>query len=83
MEYGICAKCGKKFWLEKHHIYPQSQFDDDENIIYLCPNCHTDYHLKLGKPKSKDKSFYFSFYMSWIWGIIILLVIIYLIKLIL
>jgi len=75
MRYGKCKRCGKKYWLEKHHIYPQSKFKDDKNIIYLCPNCHTDYHQKLGVIKSEKKSFYYSFYMSWLWRALILLII--------
>ena len=74
MKYGTCKKCGKRHWLEKHHIYPQSQFDDHESIIYLCPNCHTDLHLKMGKPASKDKRFYESFNISWIMGILVLII---------
>ncbi len=80
MKHGTCKKCGKKFWLEKHHIYPQSKFKDEERIIYLCPNCHTDLHLKMGKPKSKDKEFYESFHLSWIMGIIVLIVILSIIQ---
>ena len=75
MEYGICRRCGKKHWLEKHHILPQSKFKDGKKIIYLCSNCHTDYHQKLGTIKSKDKGFYLRFYMSWLWGTLILLII--------
>ena len=80
MKYGTCKKCGNKFWLEKHHIYPQSKFKDEEHIIYLCPNCHTDLHLKMGKPKSKNKGFYEKFHLSWIMGIIVLIIILSIIQ---
>lgn len=83
MIYGKCKKCKKKHWLEKHHVYPQSKFKDEENIIYLCPNCHTDYHQKLGVIKSRDKDFYYRFYMSWLWRMLILLVILGLTQIIL
>ena len=79
MKYGKCSKCKNKSWLEKHHIYPQSQFNDEKNVIYICSNCHTDLHQKLGKP-DKDKSFYSSFHLSWIWGVISLLIILGLIS---
>jgi len=82
MRYGKCMKCKIKSWLEKHHVYPQSKFKDEENTMYLCPNCHTDLHLKLGKPKSKDKGFYDSFHLSWFMGIIILTIVFGLITLI-
>ncbi len=80
MKHGICKKCEQEYWLEKHHIYPQSKFNDQESIIYLCPNCHTDLHLKMGKPKSTNKKFYQSFHMSWIMGIIVLIIIIGILK---
>ena len=82
MRYGKCTKCRIKSWLEKHHVYPQSLFDDEENTMYLCPNCHTDLHQKMGKPPSKDKSFYESFNLSWLMGIIILIIFLGLITLI-
>ena len=82
MRYGKCTKCGKWHWLEKHHVYPQSQFDDEENTMYLCPNCHTDLHLKMGKPISKDKGFYDSFHLSWLVGVIVLIIFLGLITLI-
>ena len=74
MKHGICKKCEQSFWLEKHHIYPQSKFDDEESIIYLCPNCHTDLHQKMGQ-KSENKRYYQSFHISWIMGIIVLIVV--------
>jgi predicted restriction endonuclease len=80
MKKGECKKCEKENYLEEHHIYPKSKFDDDENTIYLCPNCHTDYHQKLGKQESKDKNFYFSFYMSWLFGLIVVIILIGLIS---
>jgi len=82
MRYGKCTKCKKKSWLEKHHVYPQSVFNDQENTMYLCPNCHTDLHLKMGKIESTDKSFYDSFHLSWFMGIIVLIVFLSLITLI-
>jgi hypothetical protein len=79
MRYGTCIKCGKSSWLQKHHVYPRSQFNDEENTMYLCPNCHTDLHLKMGSPDAKDKGFYQSFHISWIMGIIVVIVILSLI----
>jgi phage terminase large subunit GpA-like protein len=79
MRYGKCKKCGKWHWLEKHHIYPQSQFNDEESVIYLCPNCHTDLHVKMGQPTMKDKGFYQRFHISWIMGIIAIIILLSLI----
>lgn len=74
MKYGECKKCGDKHWLEEHHVYPQSKFKGKGKKIYLCPNCHTDYHQKLGNIKSKDPEFYLSFYMSWLWKALVILI---------
>ena len=83
MKHGTCLKCKMKNWLEKHHVYPRSKFNDEQNTMYLCPNCHTDLHLKMGKIKSKDKGFYDSFHLSWLTGILIIAVIFGLITIIL
>jgi len=80
MNYGKCKKCNKKHWLEKHHVYPQSKFKGKGKTIYLCPNCHTDYHQKLGAIKSDNKGFYLSFYMSWLWKLLVILIFLGLIK---
>lgn len=74
MNKGICKGCGKITWLEEHHIYPQSKFKGKGKKIYLCPNCHTDYHQKLGSMKSNDPGFYLSFYMSWLWKALLVLI---------
>lgn len=44
--YGSCYLCGFDRTTEKHHIKPQSEGGNDkvENIIILCPNCHTLVH---------------------------------------
>jgi hypothetical protein len=80
MKYGKCRKCGKRAWLEKHHVYPKSKFKGQGKSIYLCPNCHTDYHQKLGEIKSSNPGFYLSFYMSWLWKTLAILIILGLIK---
>ena len=80
MRYGICKGCGKKHWLEKHHVYPQSKFNGKGETIHLCSNCHTDYHQKMGHPKSNDPKFYHSFYMSWLWRAFVILILLGLIK---
>ena len=80
MRHGTCRGCGQKNWLEKHHVYPQSKFKGKGEIIYLCPNCHTGYHQKLGEMKSNDPSFYYSFYMSWLWKAFVILIILGLTK---
>ncbi len=79
MKHGICPKCKTITWLEEHHVYPRSKFRNDkkaqENTILLCPNCHTDLHIKMGRINSGNKRFYESFHLSWLTGILIILVI--------
>lgn len=49
-----CEKCGLTHWLEQpinlevHHIDFNHQNDSEENLILLCPNCHsyTENHSK-------------------------------------
>ena len=80
MKQGICKGCGKMEWIEKHHIYPQSIFKGKGKTIYLCPNCHTGYHQKLGGMESNDPGFYLSFYMAWLWKAVVILIFLGLIK---
>jgi Zn ribbon nucleic-acid-binding protein len=41
-----CAKCGYDGpALDKHHIYGRKNSDE---TIYLCANCHREYHMKWG-----------------------------------
>jgi ribosomal protein L31 len=72
MKYGICEKCKKESWLETHHILPKSTFGDNEETIDLCPNCHTDYHQKLGveNMKNADMAFHFYFFDKWLYGLL-------------
>jgi len=53
-----------QIWLEKHHILPKSIFGNNDKIAYLCPNCHTDYHQKLGAKnlKNTNAQFHVDFY---------------------
>lgn len=59
---GKCEKCKTIFWLEIHHILPKAIFGNTDKIAYLCPNCHTDYHQKLGNKnlKNPDPEFHYA-----------------------
>ncbi len=50
-----CAWCGTKL-TEKHHIKEYSDGGEHivENLILLCPNCHTEVHKKDGNIKVDD-----------------------------
>lgn len=41
---GTCSKCGKKFYLHRHHILSKAIFGNDGEKEDLCPNCHTHFH---------------------------------------
>jgi hypothetical protein len=81
MKFGTCEKCGKQSWLEEHHILPRSTFGENDQKIDLCPNCHTDYHQKLGSKgrKNPDMAFHFYFFDRWLYGLIgVMLLLVYL-----
>jgi len=70
MEKGYCRKCGKYDWLHQHHILPFSKFGNGETVN-LCPNCHTDYHKKLGRKNLKNDSieFHYEMFFRWLTGL--------------
>lgn len=56
-----CAFCGGKSNLEEHHMIPLflGGTNDDENLVYLCSNCHksvTRYQSKLRVMMNDDPS---------------------------
>ena len=65
-----CRKCEEFIWVEEHHILPKATFGETEHTVWLCPNCHTDYHQKLGAKnlKNPDPQFHFDFYKKWYAG---------------
>ncbi len=77
MKRGICLKCGKKTYLEKHHVLPKNIFKEDGEIVDLCSNCHTEYHQKLGRKnlKNPEIKFHLKFWYKWFYGAIILILI--------
>jgi hypothetical protein len=50
-----CAWCGTKL-TERHHIkeFSEGGTHSIENLILLCPNCHTEVHKKEGNIKLED-----------------------------
>ena len=82
MEKDKCQKCNDYGWVEKHHILPKSDYGENDQTAKLCPNCHTDYHQKLGNKnlKGKPEEFHFKKFYKWLAGfsiIIVLFLIIY------
>lgn len=47
MPFGTCEECGWIGIVQLHHKIPLSKggTDTKENLISLCPNCHSDYHM--------------------------------------
>jgi Zn finger protein HypA/HybF involved in hydrogenase expression len=55
-----CSKCGISSWndsfisLELHHINEINNDNRLENLVLLCPNCHSQLHSKSRKGKTRD-----------------------------
>lgn len=46
LELPSCQECGYQgVALDKHHIYGRKNSDE---TIYLCANCHREFHMKYG-----------------------------------
>ncbi len=73
MKQGVCPKCKTYTWLQEHHILPLSIFGETIFKTYICSNCHTDIHQKLGKMTSKEKDFYLIFHIQWLMGILMVI----------
>ncbi len=78
----VCSKCGKIFICEKHHILPFKLFGESETD-YLCPNCHDDFHRKLGykylrQENKQSMEFYLEKYYRWLAGLSIAIVLFFL-----
>jgi len=74
---GRCEKCGKFTWVNKHHIIPKAtKKNNEEDISYLCPTCHTEYHHHLGHKNLKNKSvsYYRNNYYQWLIGVVVLII---------
>lgn len=48
LSLSICSKCGWFGCCDVHHKDKNKNNGSSENLVVLCPNCHTDEHL--GKP---------------------------------
>lgn len=44
-----CEKCGSDYLLNLHHIDGNRQNNSSENLLTLCPACHTQWHWEAGK----------------------------------
>jgi hypothetical protein len=42
MKTGVCEKCGRKGFVNKHHIYPKCSFGKDSKYTILCLDCHDE-----------------------------------------
>lgn len=59
MKKSKCGKCGQITYVETHHILPKATFGENDQKVDLCPNCHTEYHLKLGTQNLKNPDMVF------------------------
>ena len=77
MKQDYCEKCGEFTYVEQHHVVPKGLLKKGETKN-LCPNCHTEYHLKLGRENLKNPSFEFHwlFFLKWQNGLLLFLILI-------
>lgn len=80
----ICSKCGKVHICENHHILPFKLFKDKETD-FLCPNCHREFHRKLGykylqKENKQPMEFYLEKYYRWLAGLSIIAIVLIIIR---
>ena len=82
----VCAKCGKK-WdgkgsLDFHHYLPEVRWPEDGTGVYLCKQCHMEYHdyvrPHFRRNHIKTSAWYYSNFTKWLLGVIISIFIIYL-----
>jgi len=80
MKKAKCDKCHVYGNVHEHHILPLATFGENDQKIDLCPNCHTDYHDKLGSKNLKNDSmeFHFNAFFRWLSGLSIVALVVYL-----
>ncbi len=67
MDVDFCKKCETYTEVEKHHILPKSIFGGIGPVVYLCPNCHTKFHLHLGRKNLQNPDPDYHHYTFWKW----------------
>jgi len=67
MEKRNCQRCGTYTYLETHHILPRVVFLGLGPVIYLCPNCHNEYHKALGAKNIKNTDPDYHQHTFWKW----------------
>jgi len=81
MKQGYCKKCGSLGFIEDHHILPKKTFKvNNTETFELCPNCHNEYHIRLGKKNlaNPEMEFHFVTFFKWLYGLGIALFLLYL-----
>ena len=72
----VCQKCGQLQYCDEHHVLPKGIFGDGLKV-YLCKNCHNEFHHYLGfkflrKKNAQPAEFYLKKYAAWLAGVVIL-----------
>lgn len=77
MKKSYCEKCGEFTYVEKHYVVPRGILKNGETKE-LCPNCHNEYHLALGREnlKKSDYEFHWLFWLKWQNGLLLALILI-------
>jgi len=75
----ICPKCGELRYPHQHHILPKVLFGKIGFIKRMCSDCHTDYHVDLGRKSLLEHHppiFYIEHFIKWMGsGIVIFYII--------
>ena len=79
-----CGKCKKYRYCEVHHILPKKLYPGNDEKMYLCGDCHNNYHEYLGhkytyKVNKQPMEFYFYKFYKWLFLLVIFGILLYLI----
>lgn len=66
-EKQVCPRCQTATYLETHHILPQTTFKGQGDLVEMCPNCHNEFHIELGKKTLKEPNAEFHYFKFWKW----------------
>jgi hypothetical protein len=53
----ICERC-KDVTGEKHHVFPQSVYGENDSVVFLCWHCHREWHFM--------NNYYFIEFEKWV-----------------
>jgi len=72
-----CPRCQTVTYLEEHHILPKCTFNGKGETVWLCPNCHNEFHIELGIENLKITGADFHREEFWKWFTIVVLLLLF------